>query len=247
MTNNRGKTESECLGRAVEYFLQRDSMSSFIPNRVLSLMLNARLNPDSSVFPDFICNKGFIEHFQVSSAYENRKGSAHNKALNDFEKAKNADIEQRKTKFFSLPPRKDPEIGTYEVTMVNYEMESPESSYANFVRSFKRNFEKHICSAKKYAGEKTLGIFLIEQVGAAVCVIKDREFKEFYRLSLDAELLKYIAPFSEYLTYIVFGHADRFEILDLQEIPKLLNDIHEGIVFSTGRCINTEFDFFIND
>ena len=35
----------------------------------------ATANPNQSEFPDYIFDDGFIEHFQVTSSHENRKGS----------------------------------------------------------------------------------------------------------------------------------------------------------------------------
>ena len=38
-------------------------------------------NPNSSEFPDFICDNGFIEHFQITSSKTNRKGANHQISL----------------------------------------------------------------------------------------------------------------------------------------------------------------------
>ena len=43
-------------------------------------------NPKSSLFPDFLFDGGFIEHFQVTAAKEDKKGSALKKDESIFEK-----------------------------------------------------------------------------------------------------------------------------------------------------------------
>jgi hypothetical protein len=214
--------------------------------RLLSFLNKATANPESSLFPDFLFDGGFIEHFQVSAANENRKGSAHNIAVNDFERESDTAFEQEKNDFLQSPPRKNPVIGTYDLKVVTHEMTCPEYSYESFVKSFKRNFEKHIRHLQDYSGDKTNGTFLIEFVGARVTIMRNNCFSAFYRLAVDRELLTYINQYAESLNFIIFVSTDSYEILELNEIPKLLNNIPKGINFSIGRYINLESCLFID-
>ena len=182
----------------------------------------------------------------MSAANENKKGSEHNIAVNDFERKSKATFEQEINEFLQSPPRKNSVIGTYDMKVVKHKMACPEYSYESFVKSFKRNFEKHITSLQKYKGERSNGIFLIELVGANITIRQNNCFRAFYRLAVDQELLTYINQYDEYLKFIIFASADRYELLELSEIPKLLNKIPQGLTFDVGRYINRELFFFIN-
>ena len=148
------KQEKDCFERVKK--LANDKNDT----RLLSFLYKATANSESSLFPDFLFDGGFIEHFQVSAANENKKGSKHNIAVNDFERKSKETFEQEKNKFLQSPPRKNPVIGTYDLKVTKHEMVCPAYNYESFVKSFKRNFEKHINSLQKYTGDKTNGIFL---------------------------------------------------------------------------------------
>ena len=232
--------EKECFERVKK--LAKDKNDT----RLLSFLNKVTANPESSQFPDFLFDGGFIEHFQVSAANENKKGSAHNIAVNDFERESNAAFEQERNAFLQSPPRKNPIMGTCDVTIVKREMACPEYSYENFVKSFKRNFNKHIMSLQKYTGEKSIGIFLIKLAGTNLTIIQNNCFRAFYRLAVDRGLLTYINQYAGYLKFIIFTSTDRYEILELNEIPKLLSNIPQGLTFGVGRCINQKLDLSID-
>ena len=214
--------------------------------RLLSFLNKATANSESSLFPDFLFDGGFIEHFQVSAANENKKGSKHNIAVNDFERESKETFEQEKNEFLQSPPRKNPVIGTYDLKVTKHEMVCPAYNYESFVKSFKRNFEKHINSLQKYTGDKTNGIFLIELVGANITVMQNGRFLKFYRLAIDQELLTYNNQYTEHLKFIIFASADSYEILELNEIPKLLDNLPHGLTFGVGRFINEKLCLFID-
>ena len=215
-------------------------------NRLLSFLNKATANPESNLFPDFLFDGGFIEHFQVSAANEYKKGSEHNIAVNDFERENKTTFEQEKTDFLKSPLRKNPVIGTYDLKVTKYEMACPEYNYESFVKSFKRNFEKHINSLQKYTGKKSIGIFLIELVGASLTVKQNNGFREFYRLEFDRELLTHINQYAECLKFIIFVSTDKYEVLELNKIPKLLNNIPQGLTFGVGRFRNVKLKLFID-
>lgn len=234
------KQEQECFEQVKK--LAKDKNDT----RLLSFLYKATANSESSLFPDFLFDGGFIEHFQVSAANENKKGSKHNIAVNDFERESKTTFEQERNEFLQSPPRKNPVIGTYDMKVVKHEMICPKYSYESFIKSFKRNFDKHILSLQKYTGEKSIGIFLIELVGANITVMQNGRFLELYRLAVDQELLTYINQYAEYLKYIIFASADSYEILELNEIPKLLDNLPHGLTFGVGRFINEKLCLFID-
>lgn len=235
----RNQQERECFEKIKSLARNRNDM------RLLSFLNGARENPESSLFPDFLFDGVFIEHFQVSAAIENKKGSEHNIAVNDFERGSNENIERLKNEFLQLPPRKNPVTGTYVLKVVTHEMESPEYAYESFVKSFKRNFEKHIESLQKYTGDKSIGIFLIELAGPRLTVLQNNNFRAFYRLAIDRDLLEYIDKYTAYLKYIFFVSLDDYEVLELNKIPHLLNNIPQGLTFGVGRFRNMNWTLFI--
>lgn len=236
----RGEQEKICFEQIKKVAIKKADM------QLLCYWDKAVANSDSNAFPDFIFPNGFIEHFQVSAAKETKKGSAHNIAVNDFEQSSNKAFDQEREKFLQSPPRKNASIDTYDMKVITHEMASPEYSYDSFVRSFKKNFEKHLKSLQKYNGEKNIGIFLIELVGAGVTVMQNDQFKVFYRLSIDKDLLEYVNEFSEYLKYIVFANSEDYEFLDIKNIPTMLQNIPTGVTFSAGRCKNIKLNLFID-
>lgn len=236
----RGEQEKICFEQIKKSAIKKADM------RLLPYWNIAVANSDSNAFPDFVFSNGFIEHFQVSAANETKKGSAHNIAVNDFEQSNSRAFEQERKDFLQSPPRKNANCDTYDMQVITHEMESPEYSYDSFVRSFKKNFEKHVKSVQKYNGEKTVGIFLIELVGARVTVIQNGRFRYFYRLGVDKELLQYIKESTEYLRYIVLANSEGYEVIDIKSIPTLLQNIPTNLTFGVGRYINTKLNLFID-
>lgn len=234
------KQEKDCFERVKKLAKAKND------TRLLAILNKVTANSESNSFPDFMFDGGFIEHFQVSAANENKKGSKHNIAVNDFERESKETFEQEKNEFLQSPPRENPTMGTYDMKVVKHEMACPEYSYENFVKSFKRNFEKHIKSLQKYKGDKSIGIFLIELVGANITIMRNNCFRALYRLAVDQELLTYINQYVEYLKFIIFVSTDSYEILELNKIPKLMDNLPQGLTFGVGRFINENLNLFID-
>ena len=77
------------------------------------------------------------------------------------------------------------------------EMDCPECSYEYYEKSFKKNFEHHIESLERYTGAKSVGIFLVEQSGSPITILKDNKFADFYHLQMDASLLDYLYQYKD--------------------------------------------------
>lgn len=71
-------------------------------------------------------------------------------------------------------------------------------------------------------------------------------FRAFYRLAVDQELLTYINQYAEYLKFIIFASPNSYEILELNEIPKLLDNLPHGLTFGVGKFINEKLSLFID-
>ncbi|MDZ5760643.1 hypothetical protein RAK27_18540 [Carnobacterium maltaromaticum] len=110
-------------------------------------------------------------------------------------------------------------------------------SYLNLENSFKKNWDKHIQSLKKFKGEQKVGIFLIEYLDHMalsmaelslngvneICIgdIKRQEMVNDYRLSRDKDMLDWISTFEKEIEYVVFMSQEHVEIIKLSGISKL--------------------------
>lgn len=84
------KQEKDCFERVKKLAKAKND------TRLLAILNKVTANSESNSFPDFMFDGGFIEHFQVSAANENKKGSKHNIAVSDFERKSKETFEQEK-------------------------------------------------------------------------------------------------------------------------------------------------------
>ncbi len=196
-----------------------------------SALRMAKGNPNASCFPDFIFDKGFIEHFQVTSSMENRKGATHTRKENEFYRKVDSERREIETKWNDLP-------SFDQVRSESWVFTNPIHSYDFLCDSYKRNLERHMESYRKYAGEKEIGIFMIEYPEIALAMHENvysdwlngmssgdmreqEEFKE-YRLSRDKKMLEYIYQFKDEIQYVIFLNCKRFEVICIKNIPYLI-------------------------
>lgn len=231
----RGKKELYCLNKIKQgvfpnyknYFglLEEDR------NEIEQILSIVKPNVNANEFPDFIFKKGFIEHFQVSSSKTTRKGAEHIKEVNMYKSKVNKEIENFKYKCNNTP-------SFDEVRSQHWSMKNPEHSHGFLIKSFKKNWQKHLESLDKYIGCKDIGIFMIEYSDIALTMIEnvykdwidgmsqgdmsEPESFEYYRLSRDKELLKFMYDYREKIKYVIFVNYHGYEILRLENIPYLL-------------------------
>ena len=206
--------------------LLKEDISEFI-----NIIRKAKPNPENSLFPDFIFDNGFIEHFQITSSKTNRKGAVHKKKENEFKNMVESETEKiiqewNKTSSFDT------------VRSKSFSFTNPEHSYDFLGKSFKNSWEHHLKSCNKYTGSKEIGIFMVEYPEIALCMYENvyhswidgmsqgdmreqEEFKE-YRLSRDKNLLKYIYNFRHDIKYVIFLNQVRIEIICTENIPYLI-------------------------
>ncbi len=187
----------------------------------------AQPNPEPSLFPDFVFENGFIEHFQITSSKETRKGATHTREESKLHRA----VDDKMSEWDKTP-------SFDEVRSECWSMLNPQHNYQFLIQSFQRNWESHYESYQKYTGPKQVGIFMIEYPELALAMRETtydkwieymsngdmrraEKFKE-YRLSRDKELLKYIYQFKDDIKYVVFKNCRRFEVICTQKIPYLL-------------------------
>lgn len=235
------KQELDCLQNSKKFISENDSIYKYL--------ILAKPNPNVSNFPDFIFDGGFIEHFQVTSAMETKKGDKQRIAELEFEKESEIFLEELKLEYENSKPCHG------RLTTDVLEMVSPEYSYECFVKSFKRNFENHINSLEKYQGDKLIGIFLVEYSGARIKVMKGDRFLKFYKIEYDKDMLLYLQTFADKLKYVIcfWGdtQGDKYgdmscEIVELSKIPKLLSKVPQDVVFEIGRMKRIKICSFLD-
>ena len=196
-----------------------------------NIIRTAKPNPASSKFPDFIFDNGFIEHFQITSSKVNRKGATHAKKESEFQRRVETEIEKLEGEW-----GKSPSFG--RVHSESWEFQNPAHSHEYLMNSFKQNWESHINSSKRFSGEKSIGIFMVEhpEISLAMCEnvysswingmsqgdMREQEKFKDYRLSRDKELLNYMHAFRDEIKYVIFVNPQRVEVIRTENIPYLL-------------------------
>lgn len=251
----RGEAEQRCLDIVKEGL--KDAcrfVMSYEDDLIIDKALNsAKPNPQSSSFPDFIYEEGFIEHFQVTSSYESRKGSTMQRENSELEREFNR---RAKEATENLPSDC---VTIQSVSSSN--MWHKQHSYENFVDSFKSNFEHHLLSAGTYSGNKEHGIFLIEYSDSALCMSKrypanlmtevsygDLLTREnpAYRLSRDIDLLKYIYEKRNEIEFVIFVdengfHGTWIDVIKSANALEIIKLLHEGYEFHCAMVGSSHF------
>lgn len=216
----------------------------------VSIFLKVKPNENLNEFPDFIFDNGFIEHFQITSSKETRKGAGQVIKEKGFER----EVNLKQEKFIEMcnaTPSYD------KVRSCVSTMNFPEHCYDYLVQSFRYNCEHHLESMRKYNNAKDIGVFLIENSETVLTMLENifvdwkdgmshgdlREQQSFscYRLSRDRNLLNYLYELRNELKYVIYVYTDlvhkedgvglagfdcdavrKFEIIKIDNIPYLL-------------------------
>lgn len=196
-------------------------------------IISAKPNPQSSLFPDFIFDGGFIEHFEITASKETKKGSELRKESKSFEEYCDEQFQEFKKENEHLQPN--------TIMTQNLDMVFEKNSHENYVISFKKNWKRHIDSLNKYYGDKKYGIFLIENNGATFKQMKNGKYLgELYRLSLDKKFLEYMLPFQNQIHCVIFKDAQNYEIIETERIRQLLKNIPQDLYFEAGRVCQSQ-------
>lgn len=217
---------------------------------VLNILRKAKENEDASKFPDFVFDNGFIEHFQITSSRETKKGAEQVKKEKEFEK----EFEQKQQEFIK---NCEAESSFDTVRSCSSSMQIPPHDYQYLTKSVKSNSEHHLESLEKYTGNKEIGVFLIESSELAVNMVenvfkdwkidifcgdlREQQYFSCYRLSRDKDLLNYFYRFKSKLKYIFYCYTDyeqvehqkdfafdlgkpvkKYEIIKVENIPYLI-------------------------
>ena len=136
----RGEQEQQCFDIVrdkLEKYQYSSTLSEKELNAIRYIFQTSIPNPNSSEFPDFIFENGFIEHFEVTSSKETNKGAKVKAAESAFERENENIFEDM---------QKNPPIFDSPIALATQmrEMDCPLCSYGDYVTSFKKNWEHHI-------------------------------------------------------------------------------------------------------
>lgn len=228
------ENERKCLKTIIEAYCYKTSYARVnfdnADCRWLSHVLqNAKETGSDNTFPDFVSDGAIIEHFQITSAKEGRKGSSYMA-----EDSKNnaqwvREFQKKKDDFLNSPLKP----GT--LTSILNEHEYGDFSYENLLKSIKSNVDSHIKSLEKSGITNKKVIFIMEQPDARLCKTKTYSSCEFYLLHEDREALRILKRYARKIDFVIYKVADSIEVIDLSKIDYLietgldLSDAKSGI------------------
>ena len=186
--------------------------------KLLKYFLDATPNLEEARFPDFLFVGGLIEHFQVSAARENRKGSQHNISEIKFQRD-NAELYKRKYGGF-IESSFNPGFNVYGCSR---ESDYGEYGYKYFAESFKKNLDNHIDSLRKHNDKSCMRIFMVQYVGARLFIRNNGNFLRFYKFTDDKFLLNYLMKYKKDLDYLLIVYNDDIDVIDLAKIDSLID------------------------
>lgn len=215
-----------------------------------NLLRLVKPNSAPSEFPDFTSDRGFVEHFQVSSSeITKRAGALHKKEYAEFQKVAN-----QKERQLMDEMNEHPESGKIETLTQVFTY--PRHSYEYFCTSFKKMWEHHAESLDQYGGCKDMAAFMIEYQEHTLHMCEDfseLKLKEkisygdlfkgerysYYRLSRDKNLLNYIYGYKGKIDYVVMVTDDELpEIIKVENIPELLKLNPHGFLIESTMCMS---------
>lgn len=232
----RGEKEQNCLDTVKRILKKRNKCLGCLDenDELFEKVEMAQANTQASIFPDFL-----FEHFQVAASNETAKGSAFYRKENEYKIQTEKDCDEIARQQKAAPFRAN------TITTISHEFTFDENSYEYFVKSFKRNFEKHIDSLKKYDGQRDIGVFLVEQVNAMIFVEGTYPTVQ-YSLFFDKDLLEYIYSFRQDLRYVIFINGEYVDLVKIERIPKIMQYVPQRISFKAGRTSATTLQCFID-
>lgn len=220
-----------------------------------NLLRLVKPNSAPSEFPDFTSDRGFVEHFQVSSSeITKRAGALHKKEYAEFQKVAN-----QKERQLMDEMNEHPESGKIETLTQVFTY--PRHSYEYFCTSFKKTWEHHAESLDQYGGCKDIAVFMIEYQEHTLHMCENfsgLQLKEnifygdllkgerysYYRLSRDKKLLNYIYGYKSIIDYVVMVTDDELpEIIKVENIPELLKLNPHGFLIESAMYMS-EMHYF---
>ena len=230
---SRGEQEQKCLNFAKKYINDAECIYGLTYHdhqKIIEIVNSAQPNPSPSIFPDFIFPEGFIEHFQISSSKTTKKGATHKREESNFREK----VEKENAEFESFCNKNIEN----EVRSRMWIYKNPEHRYEWLCKSLKDTWESHIKSLQNYAGNKEIGIFMVEYTEIAMAMheqiysenINGRIFGDlrypqtlhYYSLCRDKQMLRYLYEFRETIQFILFVNSQKCEVIKVDAIPAII-------------------------
>ena len=213
---------------------------------------SAKPNDVWNAFPDFICDNGFIEHFEVTSTKQTGKGSkmrvqrcSMNQEMNRF-RAKMIDAQMQLVPgaVYSKSVQRKTETATHEFLLL----------------SLKRQWEEHLkkfVSYVKKAGQQDFSafmvdlryenlLFMIEEIPVEIRRAENLQFvRQPYWPLADALLLRRLAEYADEVKYVIFVKQGRCDVVPVSMLGRIADELvysfHiyacSGIVWDYGTCV----------
>lgn len=208
--------------------------------QIKDIIVGTKHSAAKNDFPDFVFNRGLIEHFIVSSSKDNKKGSSYKVHEREAEKQKMNVFQHEELEFLNSEKQRN------SVMAVKVDDVFEESSYQDFTYSFKKHFDDHYQSLIRSNLYNENVIFLIDQQGGRLGIYENGQFSRFYLLSEDKNLLWYLATKYPKVNYVFFKASDALEIIDLSSIETLYGSAKDNQDIRGGRMINSSLKLFID-
>ena len=231
---SRGEQEKACFSLVQQYLhtkVKYFGCSVQDIDNIEKIFKNSFPNPQSNLFPDFMFENGFVEHFQISSGRNTKNGSEHKRDHSKFD----TDFREGE-KRFKEELANNPTLG--ECKTFSSTMQYKNHSYDNLVGSLKNSWTHHINSMQKYDGNKEIGIVLIEYNEMGLTMMEDcfadckselrygdlykQEHINDYRISRDKNVLNYLYQYRDNIKYIVYICSHFIDIIATENIPEII-------------------------
>lgn len=217
----RGDKEKECL-----YLLQKSlkngeekvtfyGCSNDEVEAIKIAIFEAAENLDTNAFPDFVFEGGFIEHFQITSSKETKKGSHHKK--------KNTELDRD----FHVKMKEQYEsLGTNnEETKLTETHELSGHRHSYLLESLSKNCAKHLGSLGTSNLKNNKFSFFMIQYTDGLLEVKN----------INEEDLKHRSGFTPY-----YPHLDKQVLKLIQELSNRIS--HVIFVFQANSCLAYPYD-----
>ena len=237
------QNEKECLEELKNVFIGKTNVKIYANcelETISQILFSANPSANSNSFPDFVFSGGGIEHFQLTSSKETRKGSEFKIEESINKKSKDEYFEMLKEDYLNS------EFVPRTIATDNHEEVYESFSYDAFIHSLERNVASHVESLEKSNYQNKIVVFLMEQQTARLWIDEGIVPIRFYELHKDKKALLIIKQHCNFVNYIIYFVANSVEVLDLSKIDDLLK---ESLVYKNvkgGRLVKHQLNLLIN-
>lgn len=198
-----------CLG-----FRDKNEVQEILP-KIANVIPNEKEND----FPDFLSEGCFLEHFQITSGSDTRKGADAIKDAKQYEDT----IKKMKKRIYEDPSIEGPIYGAHILSP------NVRHSEKNLEKSFFKHFDDHLDHLEKsQVKNDQIGVFLIEYDDARLMSFvrqgnENGQPHDEYIFHYNINVLKYLRQHKEKIQYVIFLKSmGTIEVISLSEIDMLI-------------------------